>query len=190
MSPRRAERGVTLTELLVVVAIIGVLVSVASVSMSAKPKTIDIANQLGDLVREANRRAVALGPVRTSVALAIGSKARTRIVATGTAQPTFTLQRLQENAPPSTAASWIDVASVTIDKVATADSYGNSVGSYAALTRSTTWSGFVANCYPDGKCDPRTIFLRATKATGTFDTYAKLAIMPIGGAVMTRRDWN
>lgn len=190
---RDRQRGVTLTELMVVVAIIGVLVSLATVSMRPKPKAIDIVNNLADLVREGNRRAVALGPVRSAVALAMGSKARTRIIATGAvgaAQPTFTLQRLQESAAPATSASWIDIASVTIDAVATADSYGNNVGTYAGLTRSTAWTSFVANCYPDGKCDPRTIFFRATRTTSTSDNYAKLAIMPIGGAVMTRRDWN
>jgi prepilin-type N-terminal cleavage/methylation domain-containing protein len=190
MSARRPERGVTLTELLVVIAIIGLTVAFASVYMSAKVKTIDIANQVGDLVREGSRRAVALGPVRSNVALAMGTRARTRIVGSGTTQVMFTLQRLQESPAPAATASWIDVATVTVDKSVLADSFGNSVGSYAALARSSTWSAFVAYCYPEGKCDARTLFFKAVKPTGTSDTYAKLAVMPLGGAVMTRRDWN
>jgi prepilin-type N-terminal cleavage/methylation domain-containing protein len=98
MRLRRAPRGFTLTELLVVIAIVGVLVSMATVSMRPQIKAIDVANRVGDLVREANRRAVALGPVRAAVALNIGTKARMRVrgISAGP-RPTFVLERLQED---------------------------------------------------------------------------------------------
>ena len=185
------ERGFTITELLVVVAIVGIIATAALAYMRADVKPIDTATRVGDLIREANRRAVALGPVRPNVALALASKARTRIVATGTTQPTFTLQRLQEDLPvTATTSTWIDVQSYRVDAAVIGDSWGMGVGSYAALVRSPVWTGFTTYCYPDGRCDSRTLFFKATKITDAFESFSRISIMPLGGAIMTRKDWN
>jgi hypothetical protein len=56
----------------------------------------------------------------------------------------------------------------------------------------------VAQCFPDGTCDPRTLFFeRQDPATGltivtgpSYELQAKLSIMPLGGAITTRTDWN
>lgn len=187
----RAQRGFTLTELMMVVAIIGVLVAMASVSMQPRITSIEVATRVGDLFREADRRAVALGPVRADVALNIGSKARTRVrgVSAGP-RPTFVLERLQEDASPATSAAWVAVMQYTVTRDVVAESWSVGVGSHSALSRSVDWTAFEARCYPDGTCDPHTLFFEAARPGAESERYARLSIMPIGGAIMTRRDWN
>ncbi len=186
----RAERGLTLVELMVVVAIVGVLVAMANVYMKPSIQAIDVANRVGDLVREANRRAVALGPVRAGVAVAVGTKARTRIrgISAGP-QPTLLLERLQED-PVQDTAVWVAVVQYTVSRDVAGNSWATGVGSHAALARVTDWTGFEVRCYPDGTCDPHTLFFEAANPGAESERYARMSIMPIGGAIMTRRDWN
>jgi prepilin-type N-terminal cleavage/methylation domain-containing protein len=206
---RRRQAGFTLTELMVVVTIIGVLVTMALVSMRPRTRPIDATTRLGELVREASRRAVALGPVRADVAVALGSKARTRITAALAIPPepagavTFTLDRLQEAGPG--AANWVQIETYTTDPHVLLDSWAPGVGSYATLRLipewTQDWTTFSSLCRPDGICEARTLFLQAAiegpscdpaipSATPIYEQCAKISIMPLGGAITTRTDWN
>lgn len=191
LRPARGPRGFTLTELMMVVAIVGVLVVSASVYMRPRTEAFDVANRVGDLFREANRRAVALGPVRTNVALNYLSKARTRVRAvTSGPRPTLVLERLQEEPEPSNLAVWVAVAQYTIAKGIVAESWAPGVGAHGALGLRTDWPVLEVKCYPDGTCDPHTMFFEAAEPTSQADRFARMSILPIGGAIMTRRDWN
>jgi prepilin-type N-terminal cleavage/methylation domain-containing protein len=204
---RRRHAGFTLTELMVVVSIIGILVTMAIVYMRPRVRPIDVAMRVGDLIREASRRAVALGPVRADVALNYKSKARTLILVDqqGTSV-TYTLYRLQENPLPDNTGVWQPVQSYSNDKNVLADHWADKVAD-STHPAMLTWqsspppstSGFMVSCYPDGTCDSKTLFFcrPVTPGSSTCDTTgpqqelkAKLTILPLGGAIGLRTDWN
>lgn len=199
---QRRQAGFTLTELLVVVTIIGVLVTMAIVYMRPRVRPIDVANRIGDLVREGSRRAVALGPVRADVVVALGSKARTQITATvsGTVV-TFTLYRLQEGTPAA-ASLWMPIESYAVDPNVLAVKWAPLAGDRAMPGQLTTWNTFIVQCKPDGTCDSVTVFFQAaingvaiaspdcqTATTPVYEQCGKLSVMQLGGAITTSADW-
>jgi hypothetical protein len=218
--------------MMVVVTIIGILVTMAIVYLRPRVRPIDVANRVGDLVREASRRAVALGPVRADVAVTMHSKARTQI--TADTLPSllpapyktviFTLWRLQEEAPAvppnpdtcnGTYPCWISVETYKTDAAVAVESWAPKVVDHTAGTRTTDWTPWVfgavsppdpppippLQCRPDGTCDSCTFFFQSVRPGPSCDPTvaatqplneqcAKLAVMPLGGAITTRADWN
>jgi hypothetical protein len=178
---------------MVVVAIVGTLAALAMIYMRPDVKPIDTANRMGDFMREASRRAVALGPVRPAVAAALGTKARTRVrtIAPFTEQPIFVLERLQEDPSPAATANWIEVERYTVDAEVKGDSWGTGVAPKATVTGLTTnWSGFETKCFPNGTCESRSLYFEATHPKNPNERYARISIMPLGGAILVREDWN
>jgi hypothetical protein len=59
------------------------------------------------------------------------------------------------------------------------------------VTLITDWTTLNLNCFPDGRCDTTTIFFQTMFGSSRADDYqGKVAVMPLGGAITTRRDWN
>jgi prepilin-type N-terminal cleavage/methylation domain-containing protein len=190
-SAAQRQAGFTLTELLVVVAIVGVLVTMAIVYMRPRIRPIDVATRIGDLVREGNRRAVALGPVRAEVAVALGSKARTQIVGSRQgANIVFTLFRLEEAPQPAVNGVWLPIEFYVVDAKVNAVQWAPDVGDQTMPGLTADWDTFVTQCRPDGTCDPRTLFFQSAIPVPAYEELAKMSIMQLGGAINLRTDWN
>ena len=135
----RRQAGFTLMEVMVVVAIIAILTTLALVYINPNSKAVDVSTGVGELFREASREAVQYGTIRPNVVVA--SKARTKITATAGPNPTFTLQRFVEDTPDTaTTGTWVIVESYTVPNGVTASAYATSVGAYASVSPQTTWS--------------------------------------------------
>jgi hypothetical protein len=142
------------------------------------------------MVREANRLAVQYGPVRSDVALAQGAE-RTRIVATDGLNPTYTLQLVQEDASPANTRTLETIRTYTVPAKVKAEYFADSVGAFVSVTPLADWDpGFVVKCYANGDCDGRTLFFQAYGNAAQLDYRARVSVMPLGGSVYIRRDWN
>lgn len=184
----RRQHGFTLTELMVTMAIVGVLAVAAVALLRTTPQPVDTASQISSKLAEASRKAISYGAVRVDVAAAQGSTARTRVVfiasATGT---TLTAQYLEEAPSPSTSASWITFTSARMHRDTILTGYTAS----AVLTSGTpavaigSSGTFEVRCNPNGSCDGITIYL----ANRNGAKKARVVILPLGGTPMTFNTW-
>lgn len=186
---RRSERGFTLVEAMVVVAILAILSTLAIVYVRPSTKPIDVAQRFANLVQEASRLAVRHGPVRWDVAEALGERRRTRIVG-GVVDSSviFTIEVLEEDAGAPTAV-WRPVQQMTVPSSVTADSYATTAGTYATVTHETSWPSFTLSCYPSGSCSAATLFFSVERGP-TQDRQARVAVLPLGTATFVKNDWN
>ncbi len=187
---RRRQHGFTLTELLVTVAIIGVLSVLAISLLRANPRPVDVASQVSSKLAETSRKAVVGGAVRGDVAAAQGSKARTRAVFTVAASAvTLTVQRLEEDPTPAVTASWFTLSEVQLHRTVLLSGYMPSAdltgGATAPAVALGTGDSFEIRCNPDGTCDGITVYLAADKG----QRKARVVVLPLGGTPMTFDRW-
>ena len=180
----RRERGFTLTELMIVVAIIGVLTTLVVVSVRGDPRPMDAAAKVAQLVEEASRTAVSRG-FDPTLAAADGTRRRTRIIASG--NPVELTAEVLDDV--GGAPTWTRLDSYTFPKNLISGGYAMQVGTYSTVTPSTSWAGFELSCFPDGTCTAATLFFRSDRGTAV-EQYARVSVLPLGAATFVRNTWE
>jgi hypothetical protein len=131
--------------------------------------------------------------------VALGLKARTQILATQSGTTvTFALYRLEEAPVGTSTGTWMPIESYTVDSHVLAKQYAPDVGDMTMPGRVTNWNAFVSRCRPDGTCDAMTLFFESATpgpncelpGQSMYEQCARISIMPLGGAITTRADWN
>lgn len=183
---RRAFRGFTLIEMMVVVAIVAIMTTLAVVSARTSTRPIDVATRFAGLVQSGSRNAVRLGVVRSDVATAEGSKRRARIRATGTTHPLFILEVLSEDPTPT----WSVVSTYQVPRAVEIVGYTNSVATYtSAGSISSDWTQFSLGFEPSGSSNSVTLFFSADQGA-TQDRKARASVLPLGTATFVRTGWE
>jgi prepilin-type N-terminal cleavage/methylation domain-containing protein len=188
MKKRSPRRGFTLVEMMVVVAIVAVLTTLATATLRSNERPVDVATKISNLIQSGSRTAVRHGVVRADVVASEGGlKRRARIVASASPRVTFYVQVLAEDPTPT----WHTLATYTVPKGITVDGYAPAVGDYATLagSLSTDWSAFSVNFEPSGSSNSVTLFLSAQQGAAQ-DRRARLSVLPLGTATFVRTGWE
>ena len=187
----RLAAGLTLVELMVVVAIVGVIASVATVSMRESP-TPKGARQVQLVFAEARRMALTGGPLRPDVRTALGERARTRVdVSRLVGMEQLELLVFVED-PTLPSGVWEIVQTTVlppnVQVVGVADAMQTQPGGPAppALPGGAP---VMKRCYPDGTCDGATVFLSdRRKDPGVEDPY-RVVVAPLTGVSAVSKGW-
>jgi prepilin-type N-terminal cleavage/methylation domain-containing protein len=177
------QRGFTLTEMMVVVAMIAVLAGLAVANFDSAPRASDAASTMAALVRETARKAVEGGAVRDDVVAGFGT-ARTKLVITNDdGRIVFSIEKLVED-PNNADAAWVVLGTRTMAKGLEASGYSDQADLTDGNTPEVTLGTAEILCYPDGICDGATVFF-----SGRRTDRARVAVLPLGGAPVTYRTW-
>jgi prepilin-type N-terminal cleavage/methylation domain-containing protein len=185
------QSGFTLTELMATIAIVGILSAGAMVTLRRPQDAGHGAIRLANAMRECGRLATSRGPVRTDVALALGSAARARLVIhplTGSAAQEVTVELLEEEDEPSSGASWSPVSRFRFSGAIRVAGYRASSELTADLGPDVSIGStdVVAQCMPNGSTDAMTFYL---DSVGSESERARVVVLPLRGEPVTMDGW-
>jgi prepilin-type N-terminal cleavage/methylation domain-containing protein len=183
----RCQKGFSLVELLVVVSIIGVLGTVAAVSMTAEPDIGDQCQKVAALVNEAARQAISGGTVNTEFSATSQLRARGQVRLVGdVANPALLAERMRDPGPPDFQLVWVQrrrshlgravrLAGFSRQSRLEAGSVPDEPPPFAAEADDNT---FLTRCNPDGTCTPMTLYLEDARRP---ERKARVVVLPLNG---------
>lgn len=181
------EAGFTLVELLVVVAIIGILAGLAAARVSDGKDIDQMAEQTGNSLREASRLAASAGPVPAQV-LTAGETAQVRLHIWGDAPSGKQYVGIEKFVDPGGGYAWSLLSTFVISGSQEIVGYRNSAdinpGSAPAVALGPG-DQVTIDCNARGACAASTIYLEDTKKGRRM----KVVTMPLHGAPQVMVGW-